>query len=138
MKHSIHFFKIFYLLESQSCRERRRERWDIFCLLFTPQMASTAKAEPSWSQKPGVSSASPICVQDFENLGHFCCFPRDVSRELDLKWSSIRLPGTHIRCWHHRWQLCPVYHTAGPRNFLFVHDMTLYTEIFRNQQGCLC
>lgn len=62
--------------------ERHRE---IFYPLVTPQMATVAGIGPSQSQKPGVSSGSPMGMHELKRLGHPLLLFQAISSELDRK-----------------------------------------------------
>lgn len=75
MPHPIYFFVdllfkrcIFYLLERQSYRERKKERERFSSLWLTAQMAAVAGVGSGQSQEPGDSSWSPMRVQGPQGL----------------------------------------------------------------------
>lgn len=70
-------------------KELERERdWDgkvLWQLMyrFTPQKAPVARAGPFWSQEPGSSSRSPVCMRGPQTW----TILQATGRELDHKWS---------------------------------------------------
>lgn len=86
------FFKVnFYLSEKHSDRKTKR---------------SSANLLPKWSPRPGprASSWSPMWAQGPSSGAIFCCFPRDITRELDRKqnrisnWHPAAITGSSPTC----------------------------------------
>ena len=79
------FLNLSIFIGKSDIREEERQRGRSSVRWFTPQVSTTAGAEPIQSQEPGVSSRSPTWVQGSKAL----CLPQlcsqATSRELDGK-----------------------------------------------------
>lgn len=101
------FFDFFHLFERQIYMEKDLPSSCSF-------LEWTARAVTGQSWEPGASSESPTWVPGPSTWAIFCRFPRNVSRELDLKWNCWFLGRQPCGCWCCRQWLRSLYHNSSP------------------------
>lgn len=76
-----------FLFERQIHRDVRRDRKSSIHWL-TPQVLKSSRAGQVQNQETRACSGPPRWVLESQDLGHFCCFPRDTVRQPDCKCGS--------------------------------------------------
>lgn len=111
----LYFLKKIFIRKAERWRKEKRDRmvssmWSSF--LKWPPQAGMRQGE-AWSEEPVISSWSPTQMSrpKRKNLCHHFLLSWVYQPQTGSQWEQQKL---NVGCLHHKWQLNPECHNAGP------------------------